>query len=96
MAMPSRRFVVLPAAGDAPWRVICRDTRRVIADGFKDYQKAEEFRAAQEVPTPEMVKGLYITEAMRDDIRRNGLPYLGSVGNRLGDLKWPSGRPPGP
>ncbi|KAB2309552.1 hypothetical protein F8A87_09830 [Betaproteobacteria bacterium SCN2] len=78
----SRNFDVRKVTGKASWLVFNRESDEVMGEEFADPDKAEEFRRSMEVPVSETVNALYLHEAMADDIRKNGLPYLGAVGKR--------------
>lgn len=78
----SRNFIVREVTGKAKWRVLNRDSGIIVGEEFTDRYKAEEFRMSSEVPVLESVTALYISDEMRADIRKNGLPYLGAIGKR--------------
>lgn len=79
----SRRFRVRELADKPIWQVLSLDSRRVVGENFASYAPAEAFRRSIEDSVVERVTALYLSEETRDDIRKNGLPYLGSVGKRL-------------
>ena len=78
----SRHFGVR-MVGKEKWRVLELASRTIVSEEFSDYEMAEAFRRSKEVVALEDVTALYLTDEMRADIRKNGLPYLGAVGKRL-------------
>lgn len=79
----SRHFGVRQVTGRDKWRVLNLDSGQVVGEEFTDRDKAEEFRRAQETSVCEDVTALFVSDEMRADIRKIGLPYLGAVGKRL-------------
>ena len=80
----SRRYEVRRVAGSSNWNVINRKSREIAGEDFVEWWRAEMFRRTKETTVLESVTTLFISGGMRDDIRANGLPYLGAVGRRLG------------
>lgn len=54
----------------------------LVGEAFTDLNAAENFSQTLEAPLMEEVSALNVTDAMRADIRTNGLPCLGAVGKR--------------
>ena len=79
----SRNFIVQECIGRARWQVTNQDSGQIMGEEFLAWQVAETFRQTLEASVLERVTALYISDAMREDIRLNGLPYLGAVGKRL-------------
>lgn len=79
----SRHFGVRQVTGKEKWRVLNLDSGQTVGEEFTEPDKAEEFRRSQETSVLENVTALYVSDEMRTDIRKNGLPYLGAVGKRL-------------
>ena len=79
----SRHFRVRNLTDKTIWQVENLDSGKVIGEDFSNYAAAETFRRSMEVAVVERVTALYLSDEMRDDIRENGLPYLGAVGKRL-------------
>lgn len=79
----SRHFCVRKLAQKAIWRVLSLDSGKVVGEDFASYAAAEMFSRSMEVPVLERVTALYLSDEMRDDIRKRGLPCLGAVGKRL-------------
>ncbi len=79
----SRRFRVRKLDEKAIWQVLSLDSGKVVGEDFVSYAVAEKFCRSMEDSVLERVTALYLSDYMRDDIRRNGLPYLGAVGKRL-------------
>ena len=78
----SRHFDVRKLAGKAEWRVCNVTSRKVVGENFTTFAAAEAFRRSHEDAVLERVPTLYLSDEMRNDIRANGLPYLGAVGVR--------------
>ena len=78
----SRHYRVQKLAGKAAWRVFVVKTGEAAGDEFAEYDKAELFRRSMEISVLEDAGTLFLTDEMRADILRNGLPYLGSIGRR--------------
>ncbi len=78
----SRHFGVRKVAGTEKWRVLNLDSGQFVGEVFSNRYLAEVFRRSKETPVLENVTALCITDDMRTDIRKNGLPYLGAVGRR--------------
>lgn len=78
----SRHFSVRKLAAKATWQVLNLASKKVVGENFSDYAAAEAFRRSIEDSILESVTALYLSEEIRDDIRENGLPYLGAVGMR--------------
>lgn len=78
----SRHFFVRQLAGGSIWQVISLSSGKVVGENFTNYVPAEAFRRSIEDSVLERVPALYLSYGMRDDIRDNGLPYLGAVGKR--------------
>ncbi len=70
-------------SGNKKWRVLNLDTGKIVGENFSDYPLAEAFRRSKEASVFESVPALDLTNQMRADICKNGLPCLGSVGKRL-------------
>jgi len=79
----SRHYRVQKLAGKVAWCVFNVKTGEAVGDEFANYDKAELFRRSVEVPVLEDAGTLFLTNGMRADILRNGLPYLGSIGRRM-------------
>ena len=79
----SRRFGVRKMAEKESWQVLNLISREIIDEEFSNFDQAEAFRRSKEVAVLESVPALYVSDEMRADVRRNGLPYLGAVGKRL-------------
>ncbi len=79
----SRKFDLRKLAGEAGWQVFNVASRKVVGEKFTTYAAAEAFRRSNEDAVIESVPALYLSDEMRDDIRDNGLPYLGAVGKRF-------------
>ncbi|MCX7167847.1 MAG: hypothetical protein NTV11_16440 [Rhodocyclales bacterium] len=79
----SRHFYVRNLAKTAIWQVVSLDSDKVVGEDFASYAAVEAFRRSMEDSVVERVTALYLSDEMRDDIRENGLPYLGAVGRRL-------------
>ena len=56
---------------------------KVVGEDFASDAAAEAFRRSMEDSVLETASALYLSDEMRNDIRDNGLPYLGAVGRRL-------------
>lgn len=82
----SRHFLVQKLANKAIWQVVSLDSGKVVGEDFTTYAGAETFRRSREDAVVEQVPALYLSDEMRDDIRDNSLPYLGTVGKRLGTM----------
>ena len=78
----SRHYQVQKVAGKAAWRVFVVMTGEAVGDEFTEYDKANLFRLSVEVLVLEGAGTLFLTNEMRADILRTGLPYLGAVGKR--------------
>lgn len=78
----SRRFELRWVASTRKWKVLHRESGSVGDEEFFDQDAAEDFRRSQEVPVLEKITAVYLSDAMRVDIRQRGLPYLGAVGSR--------------
>lgn len=78
----SRHFVVQKVAEKERWLVFNMDSGLAVSEEFIDQDKADELRKSMEVPVLETVTALYVTDGIRADILKNGLPYLGAVGKR--------------
>lgn len=78
----SRRYHVIRHSQSNTWRVAHRATMKLVGEAFANLDAAEKFCQSQEVPVMEEVSTLYLTDAMRDDILKNGLPCLGAIGKR--------------
>ena len=78
----SRHFYVRKPGGKAIWQVFSLDSGKVVGEEFANYAAAETFRRSIEDSVLERVTALYLSDEMRNDIRDNGLPYLGAVGTR--------------
>ncbi len=71
-------------AGGANWWLLDLETGQSVGDEFPNRREAEAFRRSKDTAALETVSALYISDRMRADIRKNGLPYLGAVGKRPG------------
>jgi len=78
----SRQFRVRKVASSGKWRVLNIESGQFIGDEFSNQHQAEEFRRSKEALVMETVPALYLSDEVRADITRNGLPYLGAIGNR--------------
>lgn len=78
----SRHYRVQKVTGKAAWRVFNVKTGEAAGDEFADDDDAELFRRSVEVSVFEDAGTLFLTNEMRADILRNGLPCLGSIGRR--------------
>ena len=78
----SQNFEVKKMAGIDRWQVLNLGSGKMATEEFDDWGKAELFRRSNEVTVLENVTALYLSDEMRADIRKNGLPYLGAVGKR--------------
>jgi hypothetical protein len=78
----SRHFSVQNLTMTAIWQVVSLDSGKVVGEDFASYAAAEAFRRSREDSVVERITALYLSDEMRDDIRGNGLPYLGAVGKR--------------
>lgn len=78
----SRHFRVRKVTGAGKWRVLNVDSGQFVGDEFSNQYQAEAFRRSKESPVLESVPAFCLSEDMRADIRKNGLPYLGAVGKR--------------
>jgi hypothetical protein len=79
----SRRFAVRRATGTGRWHVVNLESLQSVGD-FSDRHEAEVSRRSKEEPVVESVPALYISDEMRADLMKIGLPYLGAVGKRSG------------
>ena len=79
----SRHFRVRELKAKAIWQVLSLDSGKVVGDEFTSFAAAEACRRSIEDTVLECVTALYLSEEIRNDIRQNGLPYLGAVGKRL-------------
>jgi len=79
----SRRYGVRKQKGKEGWQVLNLESGKFVGDEFTDPDKAEVFRGSKESPILENAPALYVSDEMRADIRKNGLPCLGAVGKRL-------------
>lgn len=75
-------FIVQKLA-NGKWILINLDSGQTIGHEFPDQRTAETFRNRTMNSMIKKVPTLYLSDEMRDDIRDNGLPYLGAVGKRL-------------
>jgi hypothetical protein len=78
----SRHFDVRKLPNKAEWQVCNVISRKVVGENFTTFAAAEAFRRSREDSVLERISTLYLSHEMRDDIRANGLPYLGAVGTR--------------
>jgi len=83
-SMSSRNFGVRKVPRAERWAVVNLDSGRVEDEQFLNWDKAEEFRRSKETTALENVTALYLSDEIRADIRKYGLPQLGAVGKRLG------------
>jgi hypothetical protein len=77
----TRRYRTSYCRTDKRWRVIETATQRVV-EKFDDERNAEIYCASLETPVNEDVFVLMIDDGMRNDLKLNGLPRIGSVGPR--------------
>lgn len=78
----SRHFFVRNRPKTAIWQIVSLDSGKVVGEEFASYETAEACRRSMEDSVTERVTALYLSDEMRDDIRKNGLPCLGAVGTR--------------
>jgi len=78
----SRRFIVREVKRTEKWQVLKLDSSQIVGGEFSDYYQAEAFRRTKENLVLEGVSALFISDEMRADILKHGLPYLGAVGKR--------------
>ncbi len=85
LAFPTatRRFRTRRDHRQGNWRVIERATGQSTSDPFPDAESAERHRQTLEKPDIARLPSLLFSDAMRDDLARNGLPWLGAVGQRI-------------
>lgn len=74
----SRQFKVRKVTGTARWHVLNISTGKIIGGEFPDEDKAELFRDSI-FPS---ITALYVPPQIREEILKNGLPFLGAVGSR--------------
>ncbi|MER2517063.1 MAG: hypothetical protein ABTR92_11820 [Candidatus Accumulibacter phosphatis] len=80
----TRNFGVRKVPQAERWSVVNLDSGQVEDEQFLNWEKAEEFRRSKETTALENVTALYLSDQIRADIRKYGLPQLGAVGKRLG------------
>ena len=79
----SHHYKVGKIAGETAWRVGKNNSSIVFDEEFANFAEAEAFRLTKESRMPETVPMIYLSDSMRVDIRRHGLPRLGMIGKRL-------------
>jgi len=79
----SRDFQIRKVADSQRWAVINLESGHVEDEQFSAWGEAEEFRKAKEVTVLENVTALYLSDEVRADIGKHGLPQLGALGKRL-------------
>ena len=77
----TRRYRSIYSSTDQRWWVIEEATQRVV-EKFDDAARAKKHRASLETLTKEDIFVLLIDNGMRNDLKLNGLPRIGSVGHR--------------
>lgn len=82
----SRNFGVRKVARAERWSVVNLESGQVDDEQFPNWDKAEEFRRSKETTVLENATALYLSDDIRADIRKHGLPQLGAVGWRLGPV----------
>lgn len=78
----SRNFRARKIADAEKWCVFNRASGQIIGEQFDNQYQAEKYRRSKEVAVLESVTALFLSDEMRADIWKNGLPYLGAIGKR--------------
>lgn len=79
----SRCHLVEPVVKGPGWVVLAADGTKAIQKTFSRFEDAEQYRRSLESPVWETVNAVYLPPDMCEDIRANGLPSLGAIGQRL-------------
>lgn len=79
----SRNFRVRKVTGAEKWCVSNLVSGQIVGEEFACQYQAEIFRRSKEVAVLESVTTLFLSDEVRADIRKYGLPYLGAVGKRF-------------
>ena len=78
----SRNFSVRKVKGAEKWCVLNLASGQIVSEEFAYQYQAEIFRRSKEDAVLESVTTLFLSDDMRAEILKNGLPYLGAVGKR--------------
>ncbi len=78
----SRNFKVRKLTKTGKWCVLNSASGQIVSEEFVHQYQAEIFRRSKESTVLESVTALFLSDEMRANIRKNGLPYLGAIGKR--------------
>jgi Ni2+-binding GTPase involved in maturation of urease and hydrogenase len=79
----TRSFVVKKIKGSESYEIIEKSTGRKIDHTFDNLADAHACKNMLEQPAQENLLGLLISDEMRTDLIKKGLPCLGAIGSRV-------------